>query len=458
MSVYRVNDTNSASEKIRLLNEMILEVNGGVSNAKFDVNELTQLFTDLGYDRKFLRNQSLGNSISTYTGWTHLKAESGYSIWSYTPTNYVYNSLNQLYLDSKVLDNRGQATSESATVFNKVFFYNGDSGTGYTDVTAEAGTEEGTEFELMDSTTDYLYIGDTSTFGGIKFEFQTKGSNYTNTVQYWSGSAWTTLTALTNNYDDDTSNFESDGDITWDIPGDWDTTTVNSSSQYWIRIVTSTDPVTEAKAYYIIPNASVIGLLAMSSSEIQNENWAWCSYSSSIYVAIRNSGNSTYEGEYFITSSSSTANLQNFFIYNHAFTADYEDSTYVATSSSLLSGVITGDKTINNAVANDVVYVDSDDTFDQAQAIGESKVGIGVYDGTNIYLIGNKNINTVGSGDITAGDKVYLSITAGKVTKTPPSGSGQIIQYIGRAKSAESTSLVNVILDIDTNPILMGGL
>ena len=74
--------------------------------------------------------------------------------------------------------------------------------------------------------------------------------------------------------------------ITFDIPSDWVTNAVNGQTKYWIRIETSTVPVTNAEAYYIIPANNVPGLLAMSSSEVQNEDWKWCSYGSSIYVTI----------------------------------------------------------------------------------------------------------------------------------------------------------------------------
>jgi hypothetical protein len=66
----------------------------------------------------------------------------------------------------------------------------------------------------------------------------------------------------------------------------------------------------------------------MSSQQLINEDWAFCSYDGDVYVTIRNAGNSSYEGDYYITSSSSAANLQNFFVYNHSFSADYLDSGY----------------------------------------------------------------------------------------------------------------------------------
>jgi len=288
MSIKKVDSRLPRQTQINDLNDMVIEVNGKTVSAEFDKNELDQIFDNLNLSRKFLRNQVIGNTTTTYTGWSHLLEETGYSIWKYTPTTYAYNSNNRLYFDNKVLELRGEAGAESATAFDYVYLYNGDSGPGFTDDTTKAASAGGTAFSLVDTVNDYLYIGDASTFSGIKFEFNTRGSGTTLKLEYWSGSAWTTLSSDDNDLDDDTSNFESDGKISWTTPTDWATTTVNSQSAYWVRISSTTTPVTTATAYYIIPYNSVPGLLALSNSQIVNEDWAWCSYGSSIYVTIRN--------------------------------------------------------------------------------------------------------------------------------------------------------------------------
>ena len=314
MSVFKTNQNLPSNTKIEEINDMVLEVNGLVQKGIFDVNELSQIFTDISLDREFLRDQGIGNTVSTYTGWSSLKTETGYDIWSFSPFNYAYNAKNQFYFNDKVLAAKGEATSESAVVYDYVYLYDGTGDT-YTDDTTEAGTEGGTGFNLMGATDDYLYLGESSTFSGIKFEYQTRGSNYTLGVEYYDSVAgWTVLTANTDNLTDNTSNFASDGAITWSLPATWTTTAVNGQTKYWVRISTSTVPVTTAKVYYIIPGTSVVGLLALSSSEIQAETWAWCSYNATIYVTIRNTGNAAYEGDYFIDSGSSSTNLENFFV------------------------------------------------------------------------------------------------------------------------------------------------
>lgn len=357
MSIYRITTNLPISTKIKLMNDMILELEGYMEQGRFNKNEIDSIFNKgMGLGRQFLRNQGVGNTTTTYTGWSHLRAEAGYSIWKYAPTSYNYNSVNELYMDNTALENRGEASSEAATAFDVVYLYDAETISGqtaYTNNTAESATEEGTEFELMDSTSDYHYMGLSTVFSGAKFEFKTRGSNYTLKVEYWSGTSWATMTANANNLEDGTTNFQGDGHITWDLPSDWGTNTVNSQSKYWVRISTTSTPVTTAEAYYIIPKNNVIGLLALSTTEIQNEDWAWCTLGANIYVTIRNAGNSNYEGNYYITSSSSATNKQNFFVYNKPITADYENSTYDSVATYTASGGIktTDGVVLGNAAA-----------------------------------------------------------------------------------------------------------
>lgn len=360
MSIQRISTNLTTTEKIQQLNEMLIELAGLVGQGKFDINEIDSIYDDLNFNRKYLRNVSLGHTVGTYSNWTHVKAETGYSIWKIAPSNYSYSALNQLYFDNMTLVNKGQATGETATAFDSVQLYDGVSA--YANLTSEAGTEGGTELAINADTGDYLYIGHASQFSGVKFEFQTRGSGYVLEFEYWNGSSWADLTSSGNYLVDDTSNFESDGLLSFTAPVDWATATVNSvASKYWIRIKTNSTPVTIAKAYFIIPGSTVVGLLALSSDQIFAGEWAWCSYSGSVYVTIRNSGNSTYEGDYFLTSSSTTINKQNFFIYNHEFKLDYIDSTYVnsfTSDSKIINNIFTptASKTIASSVAETSLF------------------------------------------------------------------------------------------------------
>lgn len=359
-NIYKVNANLPLNDKIKLLNDMILTNEGEIDNAQFDVNEIANLYVQIGLSRRYLRNVALGNTLTDYSDWTHYVAENGYSIWQIAPDNYVYNSVNKLYFDGTTVVNMGEANSLSST-FDSVFSYNDT----YTDNTTEAGTEGGTAFTLMTELTtawvtinDALFIGLDSTFSGAKFEFATRGANYTLRIGYYSGDSgavWTELDADINDLVDGTSNFTSNGLISWTIPDDWELTTLNGEEKYWIRIETSTTPLVNATCYYLIPGTSVQGLLALSTSEIQQSVWKWCTYDSKIYTTIRNIGDSSYEGSYYILSTSSATNLKNFFIYNHIFTSDYEDSRYAisdisaieATTVSFLSEYDNGTKSID---------------------------------------------------------------------------------------------------------------
>ena len=401
MSINRLNTNLTLEAKIKALNDMILELNGMVAQGKFDKNENIAIITDMSLDTKFYRDEGLGNTIATYSGWSHQFAKTGYSIWKYSPTNYSYNEVNQVFMNNKILVNMGEATSVSATAFDKVELYNGDSGSGYTDNTTEAATSGGTEFELMDSTTDYLYIGDVSTFNGIKLEFATRGSNYTLVFEYYngdSGEGWTEFTPT-----DNTSGFISDGNIIWtdaDVDS-WGAVSIDGTSHFWIRISTTTLPVTTAEAYWIIPASSVQGLLALSSTQIFNEEWAWCSNGTDIYVTIRSAGASSYEGDYFIASASTTANKQNFFITNNPFTADYLDSTYSAASFgysvAFRDSFVDGDLDGNG----EIVFTHS---------LGKSPVDVTVID---------NNKKEIGADDVTQTDTNNVTIKLDSHTPIP---------------------------------------
>jgi hypothetical protein len=198
-SIYQINQNLPITTKISTVNDMVVQVDGKVSSNDFNLEEIDSLYTDLTMNRQFLRNQSLGHTLLNYTSWVNIYSEVGYDIWKINPTHYKYNDVNQLFLDNKLLDNRGEASSE------------------------------------MDSD-------------------------------------------------------------------------------------------------------SVISRLALTEAEILNEEWAWCTYDDYIYVTIRNTGVTAYEGDYFIASSSSSNNLKNFFISNHEFKANYEDSTYTPSTPSFGTG------------------------------------------------------------------------------------------------------------------------
>jgi len=359
VNIRKLSEGLGTTTKVSLLNSMILQLEGMMEQGKFDLNDIDAIYDNLLIDRKFTRNIDLGHLLTDYGDWSHFKAEVGYSIWKIQPDNYDYNILNKLYLDDKVLSNMGEASAETDT-FDKVFLGNSESGEGFTDNTAEAATEGGTEFEVMDDESDYLYVGLDTTFAGIKFEWQTRGLGYDLALEYYSNESgeWIQLTSNLNDLADNTNDFASDGLISWDVPTDWITNEVNSVTKYWIRISTTETPSTTAKAYYVVPGNSVESLLALSSTQYQAEEWKWCSYNDYIYVTIKNVGDASYEGDEYITSTSSATNKQNFFIYNHTFKSDYLDSSYdpVKTKSANYT-ILAGDGIITIDASSDNVTI-----------------------------------------------------------------------------------------------------
>jgi hypothetical protein len=86
-----------------------------------------------------------------------------------------------------------------------------------------------------------IYFGKTTTFTNFAFTVATAGAGGTAvaTWEYWNGTAWATLTTLT----DTTVSWRTPTgaqSATWTAPANWATTAVNGSTYYWIRIRVST--------------------------------------------------------------------------------------------------------------------------------------------------------------------------------------------------------------------------
>lgn len=262
----------------------------------------------------------LGNTSDTYTDWIPTLVGSGFTVWRIAPTDYRHNEKNNLYMDDQPLVNEGLASSVALAAFAKVFTYNGAV---YTDVTAEAGTEYGTEFELLADTNDYLYCGAAAVFAGVSFNFHTPGIGHTIKAEYYNGATWETLADT-----DTTSDFSQNGSMEWTIPGTWATVAVNGSTQYWVRFSTTAAPDRVAAAYSITPTTSVVAMVQLSSDDLTKKNYRWCSYGAEIYAALPSDGDPDYDGINFVRSGSSLSNRQSYFASNHSFRAFYESATW----------------------------------------------------------------------------------------------------------------------------------
>jgi len=328
MSIEHILEDATKEQYIKKTNKNFNFLDGRYKKYDISAEEIVAIIASCSLDTKMLRDVGLGNTISSYTNWTHEKAYDAYSIWKIAVSNYAHNVINQLYLDGAPLTYMGQAASVTLTSFDYVLFYDGAT---YTDNSTEAASEEGTPFTVLAETDDYLYIIDSSTFGKIDFAFSQWGANVTLKVEYSKGSGvWGELLSTANNLVDNTNDFASDGLIEYTPPSDWATDTVDAKTGYCIRISTTTSPTTVPKAYYITPGDSVYSLLSLSNTQIQDTDWAWCYYGGYVYITIPNYGYSAYEGQDYIKSTSSDANLKNFFVYNHQYTIDHEDSTYLS--------------------------------------------------------------------------------------------------------------------------------
>jgi len=312
------------AEAIRKLQDNDNKLLGLAEVDHVDAIDLQDIFSGTGQSSRFIRDFPLGHSLATFGIFSGVSNEAGYTIWKYPVSNFADSTYNSMYLDDVKLAYRGAATSEATTSFNSVFLL---SGTTWVNNTIEAGTNNGTAFGLMNHSSNSLYIGDTNTFNGIDFNFDTLGYGYDLKAYYFSGT-WVELSSITHSLNDDTSNFTSNGRIDFTIPTDWISGTFNGVSNKWIKLTTDSNPVTTAQAYYIRPDDSVKNLLSLSSDDILDKNWAWCYFNNYVYLTLKNRGGLGYEGNEWIRIESNETNRKNYFVYNHELKTTYQKSTW----------------------------------------------------------------------------------------------------------------------------------
>lgn len=113
-----------------------------------------------------------------------------------------------------------------------------DNGT-FTDETTEANSSTTNDMTLLPAVPvanqDSYLFGHTEQFGQLKINVSTAGTGgFTITWEYWNGSSWASLSGVS----DGTNSFANSGlnTVSYTIPGDWATTTVNSQGPfYYIR-------------------------------------------------------------------------------------------------------------------------------------------------------------------------------------------------------------------------------
>jgi hypothetical protein len=309
-----------------------------------DETELDAVFTALGISRKFIAKTGLGNAVATYTGWTHVAAQGGFSIWKYAVTNFADSVSNLLWVENlndeihnllpQIFEYQGVGGSELSTYFDSIFVYDGsDFSSNYGDSAGDLSVDGGAYQTLLSDTDDFLYIGDAATFSKVTFSLKQYGVGCTLKFEYYDASdGWTELSTTIDSLVDGTAAFTSDGNVSFVAPATWGEVEINSVTGYWIRVSTTVVPTQTPSAYAVMPGDSIITLLRLNNDAIRQEQWQWAYYNGHVYVTFPNAGAGAYEGINWINASSSAANKKNFFVYRNAVYTRYLDSTFVSVS------------------------------------------------------------------------------------------------------------------------------
>ncbi len=218
MAIEYINANLPPSVKIEQLNQQTLELGGKESEGRFDKHELDNVYAQTDIGRRYNRRVLMGGAADDYTDWTHYYEQTGYSIWRCIISDYLHNTVNELY--------------------------------------------------FSDSGTPAENIGALSSYEG------------------------------------------------------------------------------EA-----ISVADILTKLSMTSNEILARDWKWCYYAGYVYLTIRNSGATNYEGVYYVTSQSTAVRRQNFFVYNHQIVMNYESASYSPTPL-MLAGLYVTDPDTTDGYGN----------------------------------------------------------------------------------------------------------
>lgn len=124
-----------------------------------------------------------------------------------------------------------------------------DDGGSLTDETSEANDSTADDMTLLPAspaTGDAYYFGGYNEFSSLDLTISTAGAGTWSLVwEYYDGASWTALTNVT----DGTADFTNSGTntVSWDVPSDWEATSVSSIETYWVRarVDTFTDITTQ---------------------------------------------------------------------------------------------------------------------------------------------------------------------------------------------------------------------
>ena len=124
----------------------------------------------------------------------------------------------------------------------KLWYYDDSATTKYVDLTSaltDRNTSTGTGSSLNSfATADFIYFGCDNRFRGLSVDVtNTNGTASAATVEYWNGTAWTSITVTDTTESPGGTPLGQDGLLSWTVPTDWVRTSVNSEPRtlYWVR-------------------------------------------------------------------------------------------------------------------------------------------------------------------------------------------------------------------------------
>ena len=175
-------------------------------------------------------------ATATSSALVHLAGTTGENSWINTGNFGIGTTNPQANLDIQSISNTLLNLKRTNDSFDNVWSY---VGTTWTDLTTSVSTSGSTTGDVLNTYSDYVYIGKSTTFTDIFFDFGTiLSTGTTRTWEYSTGTGtWATLPIAS----DGTIEWSQDGVVNFSSPIDWVTSTVNGvPNNYWIRVSTTT--------------------------------------------------------------------------------------------------------------------------------------------------------------------------------------------------------------------------
>ncbi|NEO56601.1 MAG: hypothetical protein F6K54_28115 [Okeania sp. SIO3B5] len=148
-------------------------------------------------------------------------------------------------LESDPLDQSGESPGHISVIIvpgiaiaPQIFFFDGT----YTDYTQTTQVNNETPLALNSAPEHFLYLGLTTTFRSVEFRFGTPGTNYQLKIEYFNGLEWVEMTVERHSLTEQTSNWNENGLIQFNIPDNWEQIDINGTTGYWLRVSTETNP------------------------------------------------------------------------------------------------------------------------------------------------------------------------------------------------------------------------